>query len=95
MLTFILLMAFGAIMGYTLRRVPNIHKVNSLIHIVVGTLLFLLGLSIGLNQLIVNNLGYFCGQAAVISSLSILGSLLASLLVYQLFFKKGEISHEK
>ncbi|EJX08277.1 hypothetical protein EVA_03639 [gut metagenome] len=52
-------------------------------------------MSIGLNQLIVNNLGYFCGQAAVISSLSILGSLLASLLVYQLFFKKGEISHEK
>lgn len=89
MLTFILTMVLGVCIGYALRRIPTIKKVSSLIHVVVCLLLFLLGLSIGLNRLIVSNLSYFCGQAAVISSLSILGSLLASYAVYHLFFKKG------
>lgn len=70
MFTFILVMAFGAIMGYLLRHQPKVRKVHSLIHATVRILLFLLGLSIGLNELIVNNLSYFCGQAAVISMLS-------------------------
>lgn len=87
MFTFILIMAFGVFIGYLLRHQSNIHKVSSLIHGTVCLLLFMLGLSIGLNQLIISNLSYFCGQAAVISSLSVLGSLFASLLVYQLFFK--------
>lgn len=82
-------MALGVFIGYSLRHFPKVQKVHSLIHIVVCALLFLLGVSIGLNRLIVDNLSYFCGQAAVISSLSILGSLLASFMVYHLFFKKG------
>lgn len=80
-------MAFGVLIGYSLRRQSKIKKVQSLIHATVCLLLFLLGVSIGLNQLIIGNLSYFCGQAAVISSLSILGSLFASFLVYQFFFK--------
>ena len=94
MFTFISLMAVGAIIGYPLRNNSAIHKIPSLIHVVVCALLFLLGFSIGLNKLIVNNLTYFCEQAAVIASLSILGSVLASLLVYHFYFKKGA-EHEK
>lgn len=86
------MMVFGVFIGYSFRRVPTIKKVSPLIHIVVCVLLFLLGLSIGLNRLIVSNLGYFCGQTAAISSLSVMGSLLASFLVYQHFFKKRGIS---
>lgn len=89
MFIFILIMVLGAFIGYMLRQFPEVRKVHSLIHVVVCVLLFLLGLSIGLNKLIINNLSYFCGQAAVISSLSILGSLLASCMVYNMFFKKG------
>lgn len=89
MFTFISIMAFGVLIGYPLRHQAKIQKINFLIHGVVCLLLFLLGLSIGLNKLIVDNLSYFCGQAAVIASLSILGSMLASLVVYHLFFKKG------
>lgn len=89
MFTFILIMALGAFIGYFLRHQSKIHKVHILIHATICLLLFLLGFSIGLNQLIINNLSYFCGQAAVIASLSILGSLFASFIVYQLFFKKG------
>ena len=36
MFTFILVMAAGVIIGYMLRRLPNIQKVHSLIHIVTG-----------------------------------------------------------
>ena len=42
------------------------------------------------NRLIVDNLGRFGWQAAVLASLSITGSMLASLMVFHLFFKKGE-----
>ncbi len=89
MFTFISLMAVGALIGYPLRHKSILNQVPSLIHIVVCTLLFLLGFSIGLNKLIVNNLTYFCEQAAVIAFLSIAGSIVASLLVYHFWFKKG------
>jgi len=41
------------------------------------------------NSLIINNIGKFGWQAIVLATLSILGSLLASFLVFHLFFKKG------
>ena len=88
MFTFIALMAIGALIGYPLRNKSSIDKIPFLIHIVVCTLLFLLGLSIGLNKELVNNFAYFCEQAAVIAFLSILGSVVAAFLVYILFFKK-------
>lgn len=52
-------------------------------------LLFVLGLSIGSNPLIVENLWSFGWQAIVFALLTITGSLLASLMVFRLFFKKG------
>ena len=82
-------MAFGVIIGYRLRHTHKIHKVTSLIQAVVCLLLFILGLFIGTNKLIVGNLSYFCRQAAVISALSLLGSSVAALFVSHLFFKKG------
>ncbi len=94
MFTFITIMAFGVIIGYRLRHTHKIHKVTSLIQVVVCLLLFILGLSIGTNKLIVGNLSYFCRQAAVISALSLLGSSIAALLVSHLFFKKG-VGNEK
>ena len=83
-------MAAGALIGYPLRHKSEIHKVPILIHVVVCTLLFLLGLSIGLNRTLVENFGYFCEQAAVIASLSVCGSMVASLIVYHLYFKKED-----
>ena len=95
MFTFILMMLLGVLIGYSLRNHSKIRKVNSLIHGVVWLMLGLLGCSIGQNRLIVDHLSYFCGQAAVISLLSDLGSLLGSVLVYHLFFNKKGASHEK
>ncbi len=94
MFTFILLMSFGALIGYPLRHFSEIRKLPMLIHIVVCVLLFLLGLSIGINKMIISNLFYFCEQAAVIASLSVFGSITASILLYHFYFKKGD-KHEK
>ena len=52
-------------------------------------LLFILGVSIGSNSLIVNNLGKFGWQAIVLAVSGVLGSLIAARLVLQLFFRKG------
>jgi hypothetical protein len=57
--------------------------------VITSTVLFVLGISIGSNSLIINNLGRFGWQAAILATLSILGSMLASFLVFHLFFKKG------
>ena len=94
MFTFISLMALGAVIGYPLRNRSRIHQIPTLIHIVVCTLLFLLGLSIGLNKTLVSNFAYFCEQAAVIASLSVFGSVIASLLVYHFFFRKGHTNEK-
>ena len=94
MFTFVSLMAIGAFIGYPLRHKKLINQLPFLIHLVVCLLLFLLGVTVGLNKLIISNLTYFCEQAIVISLLSIVGSIFASILVYQFFFKKG-VRHEK
>lgn len=57
-------------------------------------LLFVLGISIGSNSLIINDLGRFGWQAAILATLSILGSMLASFLVFHLFLRK-EADHER
>lgn len=94
MLIFLSIMAVGAVMGYFFRDFGPIRKIPKLIHAIICLLLFLLGISVGLNKMIIENISYFCGQAAVISSLSILGSMLVSMLLYHFCFKdKG--NHER
>ena len=82
-------MAIGAIIGYSLKSKKDLSKVSTLIQIVVCQLLFILGLSVGGNKLIISNLTYYCEQAAIISVLSLVGSSVAAMLVFNLFFKKG------
>ncbi|WP_294457616.1 LysO family transporter [uncultured Bacteroides sp.] len=89
MFIFISIMAIGAIIGYSLRSKKDLSKVSTLIQIVVCLLLFILGLSVGGNKLIISNLTYYCEQAAIISVLSLVGSSVAAMLVFNLFFKKG------
>ena len=73
-----------------MRNVQMLQKVEKSASLTILLLLFVLGVSIGSNRLIVDNLGRFGWQAAVLASLSITGSMLASLMVFHLFFKKGE-----
>ena len=87
MFTIISIMFIGIGIGYLMRNVQMLQKVEKSASL---TILLLLFVSIGSNRLIVDNLGRFGWQAAVLASLSITGSMLASLMVFHLFFKKGE-----
>lgn len=90
MFSIISMMFAGIGIGYFFRGVGMLRKVDKTTSLTVLLLLFVLGLSIGSNPLIVNNLGRFGWQAAVLAVLGILGSLLASWAVFHLFFKKGD-----
>lgn len=89
MFTIISIMFTGIGIRYLLRDLRFLQKVEKSISLTIFLLLFVLGLSIGSNSLIINNIGKFGWQAIVLATLSILGSLLASFLVFHLFFKKG------
>ena len=88
MFSIISIMFLGIGIGYLLRNLKFLEKVEKSTSLTIFLLLFVLGLSIG-NSLIVNNLGKFGWQAIVLATSSILGSMLASFLVLRLFFKKG------
>ena len=75
--------------GYLLRNLKFLQNVEKTTSLTIFLLLFILGLSIGSNSLIINNLGRFGWQAVVLAASSILGSMLASFLVFRLFFRKG------
>ena len=86
MFTIISIMFVGIGIGYVLRNLQFLQKIEKSTSLTIFLLLFVLGISIGSNSLIINNLGRFGWQVA---TLSILGSMLASFLVFHLFFKKG------
>ena len=74
---------------YVLRNWSILQKTEKTISLTIFLLLFILGVSIGSNSLIVNNLGKFGWQAIVLALSGVLGSLIAARLVLQLFFRKG------
>ena len=59
MFTVILVMAAGVATGYVLRRLPLLQRVERTTSLTILLLLFILGLSVGSNRLIVDNLARF------------------------------------
>ena len=90
MFTIISTMFIGIGVGYLMRNVQILQKIEKSTSLTIFLLLFVLGVSIGSNRLIVDNLGKFGWKAAVLATSSITGSMLASFTVFHLFFKKGE-----
>ena len=84
----------GIIVGYTFRNISLIGKVRKPLFLTVVSMLFLLGISIGMNEMIVNNLTTLGWQAVVLAVAGTAGSVLASWFCYKLFFK-DDINHEK
>ncbi|SHE34951.1 Membrane protein of unknown function [Bacteroides faecichinchillae] len=89
MFSIISIMFLGIGIGYALRNWKLLQKTEKTISATIFMLLFILGVSIGSNNLIVDNLGKFGGQAVILAFSGILGSLVASRLILQIFFKKG------
>ena len=81
------IMLLGTGLGYLFRRVSLLQQLNPLIMVAICALLFVLGLSIGSNEMIMNNLTTLGWQALVIALAATSGSILAGWGVYHFFFK--------
>ena len=88
MFTVIGIMFGGIAVGYLLRKVELLQKIGKLISYTILLLLFLLGISVGANDAIVNNLTTLGGQAFLIALAGTAGSVLAAWGVYHFFFKE-------
>lgn len=90
MLSIIITMIAGVLIGYLFRNVQFLQKTEKSISYTIFLMLFILGISVGSNDLIINNLAHFGWQAFVLASFGCLGSIIASWIVFNLFFKKEE-----
>lgn len=94
MVEILLLMAAGMFTGYLLRQKNDIIKIVEKLTVwSIFLLLFFMGLSIGRNPDIINNLPVLGFTALMISVGGIAGSLLLALIVWKLFFTKKKIGH--
>ena len=88
MFTVIGIMFGGIAIGYLLRKVEFLQKIGRPISYTILLLLFLLGISVGANEAIINNLTTLGGQAFLIALAGTTGSVLAAWGVYHFFFKE-------
>ena len=80
----------GIVLGYIFRNAGFLKNTEKSISLTIILLLFIMGLSIGSNDKIINNLGAFGWQAAIIACSATCGSRLAAWMVLTLFFKRKE-----
>ena len=88
MFTVIGIMFAGIAAGYLLRKIELLQKIGRPISYTILLLLFLLGISVGANKEIVDNLATLGSQAFLLALASTAGSVLAGWGVYHLFFKE-------
>ena len=88
MLTIIITMLTGILLGYIFRKKTILQNTEKSISLTIVLLLFIMGMSIGSNKQIIDNLGAFGWQAAVIALAATCGSILASWIVLKLFFSE-------
>lgn len=85
MLTVIGLMVAGILLGYLLRE-RSWKGVPQLINAAILLLLFLLGITVGADESIMDNLGTIGKDALVITLAAVAGSVLCAWVVYKYFF---------
>ncbi len=90
MFTVIGIMFSGIALGYLFRKIEILQKLGKPISYTIFLLLFLLGITVGSNPEIVNNLATLGWQAVMIAFAGTLGSVLAAWGVYYFFFKKRD-----
>ncbi|MCL3779427.1 DUF340 domain-containing protein [Prolixibacteraceae bacterium JC049] len=90
MITVLILMAAGIAVGLFIDKYPKlIKKVDQLITWSIYLLLFLLGIAVGVNDKIINNLDTIGVSALVITVGAVLGSVCMAWVVYKFFFSTG------
>lgn len=94
MFTIIGIMFAGIVLGYIFRDMDFLKNTEKTISLTIILLLFIMGFSIGSNDKIIDNLGTFGWQAAVIACSATCGSTLAAWMVLTLFFRRKEEENE-
>lgn len=91
MITVVAIMTLGIVVGYFIRNRNLLVKINDkFIMWAIYLLLFILGLSIGANEIIMKNLPTLGLKALVITLGGILGSISLAWFTYVRFFKTKE-----
>jgi len=91
MITVLIIMSFGIIIGWFIHSKAKLLKaISGLTNWAIYLLLFLLGLSVGTNEKILNNFDKIGLQSIIITLFAVVGSILVSWITYILFFKKNE-----
>ncbi|MCT4602455.1 MAG: lysine exporter LysO family protein [Marinifilum sp.] len=88
MITVLVLMTLGIAIGFFVGKFPKIIKgVDKMTTWSIYLLLFLLGIGVGLNEKIINNLHSIGLQALILTIGAVAGSLIFAYITYKLFFK--------
>lgn len=91
MIIVLVVMLSGILIGFAVNRFPKVIQINDkLISLTIYLLLFLLGISVGLNETIIQNLDKVGLQAVIITLGAISGSVFTLWLLYRYFFKTGQ-----
>jgi uncharacterized membrane protein YbjE (DUF340 family) len=85
------LMAVGILIGFAVKNNARIIKaVDLLIKIAIYVLLFLLGVSVGTNKTIIQNIDTLGAQAILLSIGAVAGSIVLAFFTYKFYFKTKE-----
>jgi len=88
MITVLALMTLGILIGFFIDQYPKIIKaVDKMTSWAIYLLLFLLGIGVGLNEMIIKNLPTIGLQALILTIGALAGSLILAYFTYSLFFK--------
>lgn len=94
MIKILIFFAVGAILGGFIRKRKRLLKiVDKLLSYSIYLLLFSLGVSVGINKEIVENIDRYARHAIILALGGILGSIIVAYFVYKFFF--GENRREK
>lgn len=91
MLTVVAIMTAGMLFGFLIRKKSLLIKINDkLIMYAIYLLLFILGISIGVNEAIMKNLPTLGLKALALTLGGVIGSISLAWLTYVRFFKSKE-----
>ena len=89
----ILLFVVGIVVGRLFRDKQTTRRnIDRLVSMAIYVLLFLLGISVGINEKIINDFSRIGYNAIVLTIGAILGSLILAKVVYSIFFKQPSLT---
>ncbi|MEK7718853.1 MAG: LysO family transporter [Bacteroidota bacterium] len=91
MIAILTVLSAGILLGLLIVKKPKLHLFNNhLLNWAIYLLLFLLGISVGTNREVIQNIGKIGYEAIAIGIFSIAGSVLLSALLFKFLFRQDE-----